>query len=174
MGGRTDDGYGRFACNGDMVLAHRWSYEYIIGKIPDGLHTDHLCRNHCCVNPMHLEPVTPKENLYRGQTLTALYKNRNHCSRGHEYTPENTAISNRGGHRICRTCDRDDKRKEIEQIKGRPVGLPCKDRTHCPRGHPLEGDNLDPYDLKHGKRGCRTCRRDRDRERKRQQRVQIA
>lgn len=30
-------------------------------------------------------------------------------------------------------------------------------KTHCPEGHPLSGDNLDPYTLKEGRRRCRTC-----------------
>lgn len=32
-------------------------------------------------------------------------------------------------------------------------------RTHCPRGHELTGDNLDPYRLGKGHRICRACGR---------------
>ena len=32
-------------------------------------------------------------------------------------------------------------------------------RTHCPKGHELSGDNLDPGEMRlTGKRRCRTCR----------------
>jgi hypothetical protein len=39
------------------------------------------------------------------------------------------------------------------------------ERTHCPRGHALAGDNLRPSQLKSGQRGCRACDRERARER---------
>ncbi len=72
------------------------------GPIPPGLLLDHLCRVTCCVNPDHLEPVTCKVNLNRG-----IHRNvgKTHCPRRHEYSAENTRISNKGS-RICRECDR--------------------------------------------------------------------
>jgi hypothetical protein len=33
-------------------------------------------------------------------------------------------------------------------------------KTHCPQGHPLEGDNLHPSYLRRGQRKCRTCHRE--------------
>lgn len=36
-------------------------------KIAPGMHIDHKCRNPRCVNPAHLEPVTPSENMRRGR-----------------------------------------------------------------------------------------------------------
>jgi hypothetical protein len=47
-------------------LAHRWSYRYHVGPLIDGLHLDHLCRVRNCVNPYHLEQVTPEINAARG------------------------------------------------------------------------------------------------------------
>lgn len=66
MGGVNGAGYGVLALKGRNYSAHRISYERQNGHIPAGLHLDHLCRMPCCVNPDHLEPVTPGENQRRG------------------------------------------------------------------------------------------------------------
>ena len=104
---RDKQGYGHFVIKSPVyVMAHRWSYEYAYGPIPEGLVIDHLCRNESCVNPDHLEAVTAGENQRRGDTSRNGYINGNiyktHCLNGHEFTSENTYLSQ--GHRKCRTC----------------------------------------------------------------------
>ncbi len=95
-------GYGQaYDANGGR-LAHRMAYELVVGKIPDGLTLDHLCRTRLCVNPSHLEPVTRGENTMRGDTVTAKNKLKTACPKGHPYDKENTLSRTNG--RRCRAC----------------------------------------------------------------------
>lgn len=103
--GSTNGGYGKITINKRTYKAHRVTYELFVGPIPAGLDIDHLCRNHGCVNPAHLEPVTRRENLLRGVGTTARNAAKTHCPRGHAYTPENTH-RRADGSRRCRICGR--------------------------------------------------------------------
>jgi hypothetical protein len=103
IGSLTPKGYGRFWFKGRLISAHRWAYEHFVGPIQAGMQIDHLCRNHACVRPDHLEVVTCRENLMRGETLAAANARKAHCNNGHEYTPENT-YQRPAGRRECRSC----------------------------------------------------------------------
>lgn len=63
----TSAGYGHFNFKNRCYIAHRLAHEFFKGSIPERHHIDHLCRVHACVNPWHIEAVTPKENLWRGE-----------------------------------------------------------------------------------------------------------
>jgi hypothetical protein len=102
--GCTSNGYAEAAQHMGTKRVHKILYLLRHGPIPEGLHLDHLCRVRCCVNPDHLEPVTPQENVRRGDS-----------------------------------------------------GIHNRLKTHCPRGHPLSGDNL--YIGRNG-RNCLACRRE--------------
>lgn len=106
----TYKGYGRFqsVIEGKRVRfnAHRTVYALLIGPIPEGLVLDHLCRNRSCCNPRHLQPVTNKENILRGESFSAYNARVTHCPKGHEYTPDNITWNHKG--RRCRTCHRAD------------------------------------------------------------------
>jgi len=104
------NGYGRVGWKGRIEWAHRVAYQEIHGPIPPGLQIDHLCRNRACVNPDHLEPVTSRTNVRRGNGFAGRRARQTHCIHGHEFTPENTAPHGRDGRahvgRYCRTCHR--------------------------------------------------------------------
>ena len=85
------------------VYAHRLSYESLVGNIFEGRQIDHLCRNRRCANPAHLESVTQRENLMRGQAPTILLYHANECARGHSLLE---AYVDKRGRRYCRPCAR--------------------------------------------------------------------
>lgn len=103
-------GYGLFKLEKSNVLAHRFSYELFKGKIPEGLTIDHLCRNRGCVNPGHLECVTHKENVLRGEGPTAINAKKKKCNKGHSLEGDNL-ITYPSGKRWCRICKRDSARE---------------------------------------------------------------
>lgn len=91
--------YGTFWAEGQTRSAHRTIYEIVRGAIPSGLHLDHLCRVPRCVNPWHLEAVTPKVNTLRGETPAAKNLAKSECPKGHPYSHVNS-----NGKRCCRVC----------------------------------------------------------------------
>lgn len=105
IGARYSNGYGNFfVAMRQPVLAHRYAYELLAGPIPAGLTLDHLCRVRHCVNPAHLEPVTHRENVLRGDGWSGRNARKTHCPAGHPYTDENTRIE-RKNQRKCRICE---------------------------------------------------------------------
>lgn len=111
-------GYGRVRWreNGKDVTmaAHRVMYINETGEIPNGLPLDHLCRTRICINPAHLEAVTQKENIARGESGKHL-RDRTECLRGHPYTEANT-YRYPDGRRNCRTCYRERKRQRYARL----------------------------------------------------------
>lgn len=100
--GRT---YGYLGVDGKPRHAHRLAYELHVGPIPEGLVIDHLCNVPCCVNPDHLQAVTPEENRRRQ------VERKTHCVHNDPLSGENLVLVRRC--RICLTAaeDRHQKRK---------------------------------------------------------------
>lgn len=106
QGSDNSVGYGVVAAGGKfggMLYAHRVTYEYFIAEIPAGLVLDHLCRNRKCCNPWHLEPVTHRVNLLRGEGPPAVSARKEKCPQGHAYDEQNT-YRYPDGTRRCKTC----------------------------------------------------------------------
>jgi hypothetical protein len=112
-GAMTHNGYGKIWSGGEdpkCLRAHRASYEAHVGRVPDGLVLDHLCRNRACVNPAHLEPVSARENLMRGEGTSAVNARRRTCRKGHLLLGENLRMEVSG--RRCKQCAKDWKQQK--------------------------------------------------------------
>lgn len=102
-----------------LVKPYRWAYETYVGPIPEGYEPDHLCRVPACVNFLHLEPVTSRENVHRSMSPAGINARKSHCVHGHDLS--DAIISNRGRRRrTCKLCKRasgkrQDERRKIER-----------------------------------------------------------
>ncbi len=97
-------GYGVFGVNPKSIgRAHRYSYELLVGPIPEGLEIDHVCSNRKCVNPAHLEPVTHIVNVRRSKRIGWNMREKTHCPKGHPLSGDNVYRHN--GRRHCRKCN---------------------------------------------------------------------
>ena len=126
-GVKDTEKYGQFQVNGKPKSAYRVAYNMIVGEIPEGLELDHLCRNHSCVNPEHLEAVTHQENARRA----GIFRRRTHCiKKNHPLTPDNLYYSKdaRGSpQRRCKKCSlangrrrfREQQQRQTPELKGR-------------------------------------------------------
>lgn len=91
---------------------HRAVYELLRGPIPDGMVIDHLCKVRNCVNPWHMEVVTPAVNALRGDSPRSINARKILASCGHPFDEvliEKTSTGTREI-RIHGECHRERKR----------------------------------------------------------------
>lgn len=123
-GALSNKGYGQFHLGGRTVLAHHVACVLAGRHIPADLVPDHLCRRRDCVNPgpLHVEPVTNRENILRGTSPCAENARKTACVRGHAFDDANTVQVRHG--RECRAC-----RQERERLR------PKRDRREYNRAY---------------------------------------
>jgi hypothetical protein len=91
-----------------LTPASRFAYILTHGAISDTMTVQHLCHNHPCCNPAHLQLLSLADKLrmvrVNGKGSPELNSRKTHCPRGHEYTPDNTYLDPADGSRQCRRC----------------------------------------------------------------------
>jgi hypothetical protein len=63
IGYKDRDGYGILSVAGKNVRAHRYAYEIYNGQLPKNCVIHHTCHNRDCVNPNHLQAISPQSNV---------------------------------------------------------------------------------------------------------------
>mgnify|MGYP006291536155 CR=1 FL=1 len=114
-GAKNAKGYGKFWHSGKSILATHVSLFITTGKWPT--YVMHLCDNPICVNPIHLRQSTHLENMQdmaKKNRNRNQYKNRTHCSAGHEYKDGTFFVYIKRGksYRHCRECHNAPRRKK--------------------------------------------------------------
>jgi len=118
---RTSHGYGLVIVvrqNVKLVVqTHLLSYELFVGSVPAKHEIDHTCHNgsgcsdgrkcvhRACYNPAHLEAVSHRENVLRGDGIAARRARQTECIHGHPLAGANLRLT-KNGHRQCRECAR--------------------------------------------------------------------
>lgn len=100
------DGYGFFFFRKAGRRAHRVALLTVGRPAPADFYVNHTCRNRACVNPQHLECVTPSQSARKDSaSLGYLNSQKTHCPKGHVYD------RNYGGQRYCSTCESEKKKR---------------------------------------------------------------
>ena len=124
-GATQSRGYGS-VCIGakKTALAHRVAYFLHHGGIDAALTIDHLCRNRRCVNPAHLEQVSNRTNILRGEGFSATNARKTHCDAGHALAGDNLIVKARGS-RNCRECQRESERRSAAKYEAALAAARC-------------------------------------------------
>lgn len=176
--GREVCNYGRLFMGDDakprLAQAHRWSYEFFIGEIPDDLEPDHTCEITLCVNPWHLDLVPHGINVKRGKRWpgpSAGRKPRTPAERQEAETlrPDcpkcgTLYVTQANGKRRCPLCFNERQRdwtRRTGRVTGEGTGVRQRERTHCANNHEYTPENT--YISPRGTRDCKICRKERNR-----------
>lgn len=95
-GAKNNHGYGQLWTGDKLDYAHRISYRFANGPIPEGAHLDHVCHNPGCVRPTHLRTVTEKQN---GENRRSGNRNNKSGIRGVSWSKEYSRWRAQVGHK---------------------------------------------------------------------------
>jgi hypothetical protein len=99
---------------------HKLVMMAFVGPCPEGMEVRHLNGDPGDNSLLNLVYGTKSENavdrLLHGRDRNG---RKTHCPRGHEYTPENTYVYNKGvrGHRQCRACRKQRMQERTEALR---------------------------------------------------------
>ena len=95
--------------------AHRVSYVLHKGELLPGMHVHHKCNTPACVNPDHLDQVTPRVNSLASNNVSGVNARKTHCRLGHPLSGSNLYIH--GTRRHCRECRKMHERNSYQRAK---------------------------------------------------------
>lgn len=100
------DGYGNFYFRKMARRAHRVAWYMVHGEIPLGSVINHTCRKRNCVNPQHLQLLSPLENNMKDSACVGyINSQKTHCKNGHPFDLKY------GKQRYCSICSREKGRR---------------------------------------------------------------
>jgi len=105
-GFKNENGYPRMRLRYKYVYAHRFSCLALKDVDPTGFQVHHICENIVCVNPEHLEALTPREHIAKTpRSIGFIAISTDYCSNGHKLTEDNLQIWKNGRH--CKQCKKE-------------------------------------------------------------------